>query len=99
MYASLHSLYQAQRQEAPRFIDIHTRVAHQILFGPQGECPSPSRWFVPGGLCIVFERYKVVSPDTWPSWEGDPKDGVKRIADEMKWNEHSDYELGKRKFH
>lgn len=41
-----------------------------------------------------LKRYKMVCKTTWPSYHGDPKNGVELILDEMNLHGGSDYQMG-----
>eukprot|EP00475_Leptophrys_vorax_P030591 TRINITY_DN4597_c0_g2_i1.p1 TRINITY_DN4597_c0_g2~~TRINITY_DN4597_c0_g2_i1.p1 ORF type:complete len:1030 (+),score=334.18 TRINITY_DN4597_c0_g2_i1:248-3091(+) len=39
-------------------------------------------------------RYKMISPQTWPNFNGAPKDGVRLIVDSLNFTEREQYQLG-----
>eukprot|EP00038_Savillea_parva_P008188 m.175302 g.175302 ORF g.175302 m.175302 type:complete len:1110 (+) comp13968_c0_seq1:47-3376(+) len=61
-------------------------IAHQVKYLGLMENLRVAR----AGYCYrrpfanFLQRFKSLCPDTWPSWKGDPKDGVRRLTDHLK---------------
>ncbi|XP_028159823.1 unconventional myosin IC isoform X1 [Ostrinia furnacalis] len=43
-----------------------------------------------------LERYKCLSPETWPNWRGIPRDGVQKLVETLKY-EREEYRMGNTK--
>lgn len=74
------------------------RVRHQVRYLNLVETVRVRR----AGFCNrqlytrFLPRYKMISPMTWPKWEGDPRQGCKHILDHLKIGPE-EYRLGKTK--
>lgn len=46
-------------------------------------------------LCLI-KRYAILSKETWPSWHGDPREGIERIM-RTSHMDNNQYQLGRTK--
>jgi myosin-1 len=94
-----HYIRTIKSNDAKRAFNLNDeRVRHQVRYLNLVETVRVRR----AGFCNrqlytrFLPRYKMISPKTWPKWEGDPKQGCKHILDHLKIGPE-EYRLGKTK--